>query len=197
ELNLRTYVTCEGKPGVYFFSLDAASWLGVRLARSGFHLPYFDARIESREVAGGIQYRSIRTHRGCAPAAFRAHYQPTHPAFLSRAGSLEHWLTERYCLYACSPTGRLFRGEIHHAPWPLQHARCDIEENTLGSPFGIDLEGAPALVHFARHLQVRAWLVEKIATAQPGDAATAESRDDATAESRDDATAESRDDAIG
>lgn len=163
ELNLRTYVTCQQKPGVFFFSLDAASWLGVRVARRGFHLPYFDARMQCEQDSDSILYRSRRTHRGCVAAGFQARYEPTGAPFPSVPGSLEHWLTERYCLYASSPSGRLFRGDIHHAPWPLQQARCEVMENTLGEPFGIALPGPPALAHFARHLPVRAWLLEAVA----------------------------------
>ncbi len=165
ELNLRTYVTCEGKPGVFFFSLDAASWLGVRVARRCFHLPYFDATIRSTEDATGIHYHSQRTHRREPSAIFTGSYGPLGDPFVTAPDSLEHWLTERYCLYACSPSGGIFRGDIHHAPWPLQRAQCSITENSLGEPFGIPLVGAPALAHFARFLKVRAWLVQPVRSA--------------------------------
>ena len=46
EINVRTYVTHDGKPGVWFYSLDATNWLAVRGARALFHLPYYDARIQ-------------------------------------------------------------------------------------------------------------------------------------------------------
>src|SRR5258705_8860871 len=73
ELNLRTYVTLGGKPGVWFFSLDAGQKLAVRVARRLFHLPYFDARFEI-EAADPVAYHAVRTHRGAAPAAFDAVY---------------------------------------------------------------------------------------------------------------------------
>src|SRR5437764_14098290 len=43
ELNVRTYVTIHGIPGVYFFSLDAGNPIAVAAARTVFHLPYFKA----------------------------------------------------------------------------------------------------------------------------------------------------------
>ena len=163
ELNLRTYVTARGKPGVWFFSLDAGQKLAVRVARRFFHLPYFDARFEIREAEGEVAYAAVRTHRGAAAAAFTAKYRPSGPVYHSTAGTLEAWLTERYCLYAADPEGRIYRGEIDHAPWPLQAAAAEIAVNTLGEWVGLPMPGPPALLHFAKSLDVHAWLVERIA----------------------------------
>src|SRR5207237_8334729 len=68
ELNVRTYVTVGDKPGVYFFSLDAAHCPAVWAARRFYQLPYFHARMsvvareswityESRRYAGEAQFR--------------------------------------------------------------------------------------------------------------------------------------------
>jgi uncharacterized protein YqjF (DUF2071 family) len=104
ELNLRTYVVRENKPGVWFFSLDAGSKLAVRTARRFFHLPYFDAKFEV-ETNGAISYRAIRTHRGATPAAFDATYRPVGDIYRANAGSLDDWLTARYCLYSIPRIG--------------------------------------------------------------------------------------------
>src|SRR5258707_3933853 len=61
ELNVRTYVTAEGKPGVWFFSLDAANAIAVAAARATFHLPYFLARMSCEERGGWIRYERERT----------------------------------------------------------------------------------------------------------------------------------------
>lgn len=129
ELNVRTYVTLGGRPGVWFFSLDAASRLAVRVARATFHLPYFDARMEWRPCQdGGIEYRSERTHRGVVGARLVVRYRPVGPVFRSEPGSLEHWLTERYCLYSTDGAGRVYRGDVQHDPWPLQRAEAEIQQ---------------------------------------------------------------------
>src|SRR5688572_8640413 len=123
ELNVRTYVTAGGKPGVWFFSLDAASRLAVRGARWRFHLPYYDAVMSCpRDDSGTIAYQSTRTHRNAPPARFAARYRPIGPPVRAGAGTLEHFLTERYCLYSADAAGQVFRGEITHVPWPLQPA---------------------------------------------------------------------------
>jgi hypothetical protein len=162
ELNLRTYVRCGDKPGVWFFSLDAASRLGVRLARRFFHLPYFDAAMNYEIRGEEVFYESVRTHRGAPPAAFRGSYAPCGDVFTAKAGSIEHWLTERYCLYSMDRHGAIWRGEIHHAPWPLQPANYSLQENSLAQQVKIPLEGPPALAHFAKELDVRAWLIERV-----------------------------------
>jgi hypothetical protein len=161
ELNVRTYVTTEGKPGVWFFSLDAGNALAVSLARWIFHLPYYRARMSCGATNGEFVYASVRTHRGSQPAAFLIRYAPRGDVFRSHSGSLAHWLTERYCLYAVSRS-RLYRGEIHHAPWPLQTATVEIEQNTMAEAAGIELPRNPPLTHFARQLDVAAWMLERV-----------------------------------
>lgn len=154
ELNLRLYVEHAGKPGVWFLSLDATNPLAVWAARRFFHLPYENADITIRVVDGSIHYVSERRQRD---ARFAAQYAPSGEPYRSTPGSLEHWLTERYCLYARSPRGRLYRAEVHHEPWPLQPAEARIDDNVLTQPHGFELPGAPALLHFSRRLDVVVW----------------------------------------
>lgn len=157
ELNLRTYVRLGDRPGVWFFSLDAASALAVAAARAWFHLPYFRARMRCAAQGDEVAYESARAHAGAPPAAWRGYYGPTGPVAFALRGTLEHWLTERYCLYARAADGRLWRGEIHHAPWPLQPAAARIDEDTIAESQGIVRpERAPHLL-FARRLDVRIW----------------------------------------
>jgi len=163
EINVRTYVSAGGKPGVWFFSLDAANRPAVWTARRAFHLPYYFARISVEETAAGIAYHSIRTHSGGGAAEFAAAYGPTGQPYAAARDSIDHWLTERYCLYAADPRGWLFRGDIHHERWPLQPAIADIQVNTMTAPLGIELPALPPLVHFARRLDVVAWGLEPLA----------------------------------
>jgi uncharacterized protein YqjF (DUF2071 family) len=157
ELNVRTYVTVGGKAGVWFFGLDAASALAVAAARRWFHLPYFRAQMAiANKPDGVIDYRSRRTHRGAPAADLRVSYKPTGEVFNARPGSTEYFLTERYCLYAFD--GRhIFRGEIDHAPWPLQPAEAEIRHNTMAAASGIMLPNEKPLLHFAKFQDVRIW----------------------------------------
>lgn len=154
ELNVRLYVEHQGKAGVWFLSLDADHALAVWAARTFMHLPYFRARISLSEASDGIDYRCVR--RG-AQARFAARYRALSGVYEAAAGSLEHWLTERYCLYARSPAGTLMRTEVHHWPWPLQTAEAAVAENTLLDGHGLAVPAQPVLVHFARRLDVVVW----------------------------------------
>lgn len=165
ELNLRTYVTAGGKPGVWFFSLDAGQKLAVRVARRFFHLPYFDADFDI-DLRSGVTYRAVRTHQGAAPAAFEASYHPVSNGFEAPAGSLDEWLTARYCLYSADRAGTIFRGEIDHEPWPLQRAEAEIQVNTLGDWLAIPMHGAPETLHYAKSLDVRAWRIQAVARSE-------------------------------
>lgn len=154
ELNVRTYVTHGGKPGVWFLSLDATNPLAVWAAKRWFHLPYHRARMALRPEGDAFHYTSRRV-RGAAE--FRAWYRPTGEPYEARPGTLEHWLTERYCLYAASPRGALSRTEVLHAPWPLQPAEAEFSVNTMLEANSVHVEGPPALLHFARRVDVVVW----------------------------------------
>lgn len=156
EINLRLYVEAEGKPGVWFLSLDAESVAAVLGARLLYNLPYFHASMKLSKQAGEIAYASRRTGRTEGPA-FRAIDRPIGEVYESRPGSLESWLTERYCLYARQRSGQVRRVDVHHVPWPLQPAEAEIELNTLSRPHGFALEGEPALLHFSRRIDVAIW----------------------------------------
>ena len=159
ELNVRTYVTRDGKPGVWFLSLDAASALAVRLARARFRLPYFRARMSCRESDGWVDYASERIDSGAPAAGLAARYRPVGPTFLARPGTLDHFLTARYCLYATDRDGSLLRGEIDHPPWPLQSAECEVGRSSMIASHGLTpLSDRPRLL-FARRLDVAAWSV--------------------------------------
>lgn len=165
ELNLRLCVEAEGKAGVWFLSLDAGNALAVWAARRFFHLPYFHARMAVRHRGTGVSYRSVRLSRPRG-IEFLADYQPIGDPFLATPGSLEHWLTERYCLYARLPDGRLARTEVHHPPWPLQPAEASIERNDLARPHGFTLSGPPPLLHFSHRLDVVVWSPSAISSGQ-------------------------------
>jgi uncharacterized protein YqjF (DUF2071 family) len=158
ELNVRTYVTIDGKPGVWFLSLDATNALAVWAARRFFFLPYYRARMSITPEANGFRYTSAR-----AGADFVASYAPTSEPYQATAGSLEHWLTERYCLYASAPDGSLWRNDVHHHPWSLQAARASFELNSMLDFHGIQVRESPALLHFARRIDVVVWNAERAA----------------------------------
>lgn len=161
ELNLRTYVrsrcTEQPKPGVFFFSLEAANPVAVALARRFFRLPYFNAHMRMLDDSRTVHYVSRRTHDDAPNATFAGRYRPVGPVARAQPGTLEHWLTERYCFYSVDGTGRAYRGEIHHLPWPIQPAEAEIEMNTLTQAAGLALPARPPLLHFARRLDILAW----------------------------------------
>lgn len=163
ELNVRTYVTAEGKPGVWFFTLDAAKWIAVQTARRFFNLNYCHARMRSeRGAQGTVSYRSDRVHRGMRPASFAARYRPTGAPSNPMPGTLEHFVTERYCLYAASKDGRTYRGDIFHEPWSLQPAEAEIERNTMIESLRLPQPTGEPVLHYAEQMPVVAWRLEAL-----------------------------------
>jgi uncharacterized protein YqjF (DUF2071 family) len=166
ELNVRTYVTVDTprhrRPGVYFFSLEAGNPLAVTIARRLYKLPYYRAEMQLDDRGNTIDYSSHRTHDRAPLADFVGTYGPTGGIHRAAQGSLEHWLTERYCLYVVDRDSRAFRGEIHHLPWPLQEARAEIQVNTMAAAAGIQLPDTQPLLHFTRRLDVLVWGLQRV-----------------------------------
>jgi uncharacterized protein len=157
QLNVRTYVrAADGRPGIWFFSLDASSRVAVEAARRTFRLPCFHARVAADDEGTWIDYECARL--GERGRVFSARYRPDGAVFHAEPGSLEWFLTERYCLYTTNEHGALQRAEIHHAPWPLQPADVEVELTSI-APF--ELRGAP-LCHFSRRQDVVIWSLEPV-----------------------------------
>lgn len=159
ELNVRTYVCYKGIPGVYFFSLDAASRMAVRGARRGYGLPYFFAAMSVKSIGEKLHYSSRRLENP-QPAEFAGRYWPVAAPHRFEPESLEHFLTERYCLYTVDG-GKVSRAYIHHLPWNLQDAEAEIDVNTMAQAAGIALPESKPLLHFSRILEVLIWWPER------------------------------------
>jgi uncharacterized protein len=155
ELNVRTYVQVDGKPGIWFFSLDASSRAAVEVARRSYRLPYFQARMSASRRGEWIDYECARI--GEAARVFSGSYRPSGAVFNAEPGSLEWFLAERYCLYT-EHRGELYRADIHHAPWDLQPAEAEIG---LASISPLELRG-DALLHYSRTQDVVIWPLERL-----------------------------------
>ena len=155
EINVRTYVTRAGKPGIFFFSLDADNRLAVAGARRFYRLPYFLARASARRDGGTVTYRSERRDPRGHEAVFRGAYRPAAPIRPAAPGSLEAFLCERYRLWVVDE-GRAKSADIHHPPWPLQQAEAEIDLNTMFPPDLPPPDGEP-LLHFAGRQDVLVW----------------------------------------
>jgi hypothetical protein len=151
EVNVRTYVNHDGKPGIWFFSLDADSRVMVEAAKRTYRLPYHHARIDVHRRSGWIDFATSR--RG---SRLDVSYRPVGEPSAAEPGTLEHFLTERYCLYT-EHGSALNRAEIHHAPWPLQPAEAELRRNTLAP---VAVEGEP-LLHYSERQDVVIWSLER------------------------------------
>src|SRR4029453_3409967 len=120
----------------------------VRTARLLLNLPYHRASMSAARTNGGITYRSVRDSN--RKAEFAASYRPTGPAVVPVAGSLEYFLTERYCLYNRRRDGSSYRLEIHHPPWPLQPAEAQFDRNTMMEVNGLAPPAHPPLLHLQK-----------------------------------------------
>jgi uncharacterized protein YqjF (DUF2071 family) len=167
EVNVRTYVHRQGRdPGVWFFSLDASSSIAVEAARTLFKLPYFHSEIElevSKEANPRVEFRSRRVDpRGAMPADSLIRYGGVEgPATPASPGTLDHFLVERYILYAADQQKNLYSGRVHHQPYPLQRADVETLDETLIWAAGIRRSQDVPLRHYAREVNVRVYGLER------------------------------------
>lgn len=162
EINVRTYVELDGKPGVWFFSLDASNRFAVWAANTFFSLPYFNAAIDFEKSDEAIKFSSTRKNVEQGSVAFAARYRPLEALPTAQPGSIEHFLTERYCLYTTDRRGRLYRLDVHHEPWVLFSAEATIDSNTMTLPIDVPLDDQTPLLHYADKIDVICWLNERV-----------------------------------
>lgn len=161
ELNVRTYVKYKDKAGVWFFSLDAASWLAVWIARLTYRLPYFHANMSIEQQDDTITYKSTRTHRNSTQAEFHTIYRPTAPVNNYANDSLDRWLSDRYVLYAGNHK-QVYVGHINHIQWGLQPAEAEFVQDDMAKAAGIPLLDTQPLLHYVHQLDVIAWAIEPV-----------------------------------
>lgn len=156
ELNLRTYVTVDGVPAVYFFSLDAQGVASVLGARLFHHLPYYYARIDLDWTDGRVEFTSRRRHPGARPAVYEGRYWPTGEPFAASDDSLAQFLVERYRFYTESLAGTLRYTAVDHEPWTLYPAAADIETNTFLAANQFDVPESEPVCYYSPGIGVNA-----------------------------------------
>jgi uncharacterized protein len=173
ELNVRTYVSAGGTPGIFFLSLDAARSVAVGGGRRAYKLPYYRARMSMSRAKQRVRFESERVQDGAERRAFRADYRPTGAAFEPPPGTLEHFLTERYRLYTAEGE-TLYYADIHHRPWSISIAEALIDENTM-LPAAVMRTDETALTHAAEPQHTLIWPLRKADTTPQADAARSDS----------------------
>jgi uncharacterized protein YqjF (DUF2071 family) len=154
ELNLRTYVTGNGVPGVWFYSLDAASTVAVTIARARWSLPYHRASMDLNVDGDDVHYKSRRLFPGPKPAELEARYTVSSLTGAADVDTLEHFLVERYVLFADAGNGRILSGSVHHEPYPLRDVELHSMRQTITHAAGFVCDGMPSLAHYSEGVDV-------------------------------------------
>lgn len=147
ETNLRTYVTHrEYGPGVWFFSLEAARYLGCLVARQTFRLPYFHGRLSSRIEAASWRYEGRRNERQLLPSlpcqsanlhAYAISVDRTGEWDNARPNTFEYWMVERYRLYSQEAENELRTARVFHSPYVVAQGHLnELKLEGLESQFG-------------------------------------------------------------
>ena len=156
QVGLRTYIHVNHEPAIYYLTLYADNLLYMWIARHLFQLPYHKAQMKFNQNDAGFHFEC---HDPASGAEFVGSYRPFGHSSPAKPGSLEYFLLERYTLFAQSPEGGLYRGEVHHLPWPVQSVEVKIERNTIPNTVGITLPQTDPLLHFSPGVHDIAWPV--------------------------------------
>ena len=157
EFNVRTYVVKDGQHGVFFLTLDAKSLVTCLYANRAYGLAYRYAKARVKRHGDALTWTSRRSSDG---AELIGSSMPNGPLQSAAAGSLEHFLFERYCLYT-EHNGCLRRGYVHHQPWRFQQVEVSLEANSLLESYGLGLDVlSPDVVHSSDGLTVKTWSIE-------------------------------------
>lgn len=159
EMNVRTYVKQNGKPGVFFISLDVNDWSSFHIAKRWYRLPYHSADLSIQQKGNAIFYESIRKN---SPVRFEGSCMPKKEMFYPDKGTLDYFLTEKYCFYTTNNHTDIFHGDIHHRPWPLNRAEVHIGRNTLFSPLNLDFSEQAPVAHFSKGVDSLMWNVKNL-----------------------------------
>lgn len=166
ETNVRVYVHHHGRPGVFFLSLDASSWLAVQGARIGWNLPYHFASMATQADGDRIQYQSRRRRGG---ASLDVCFEPAEHLGPSPPGTLEHFLLERYLLFV-QRRGQVLVGQVHHSPYPAQLARVIDVHDSLVAASGLPAaDGLPPLAHYAAGVDVEVFSLQRTSKTESDD----------------------------
>ncbi len=162
ELNVRTYVTYGGRPGVFFLSLEAHNRLAVETARLTYDLPYYAADMHWERVDRTVHYRARRTDTRGPAAVWEGRYAPEGEPFFAPTGSLERWLSERYCLFTVDARDEVWLTDVHHMPWPLRQVQVDVDTNTMAAAHGLAAVG-PMHTMYSPGVDVLVWTPRRFA----------------------------------
>jgi hypothetical protein len=155
EINVRTYLTHENKPGVFFLNIEAQKLTSTFIAKLLSGLPYEKSEIERGEIGNTKYFKSCNKNKN-----FKLDVKFVVGQELTNKSTLDKWLTERYCLYLKSKN-ETYRYEIQHKPWKLFQA--ETIALTTNYTFGnITLNRKPDLIHYSKGVKVLAWDKEKI-----------------------------------
>ncbi len=157
ETNVRTYVTYRNRPGVYFFSLDAASRIGVWVARKFWGLPYHFAEMSLKQVENSIAYSSVRPTSG---VRHDSHCLIGESLAQSVLGSIEFFFLERYLLFL-EQAGIVLTGQVHHRPYPVRNAEIlSIRDDLLTATGFESCTGLPEFAHYSTGVDVEIYGLE-------------------------------------
>lgn len=148
ELNVRTYIRRNGKPGVYFLSMDATNKIAIKMARATYSLPYLYADISLKRSATSVSLSSIRKERDFPRESLQVKYKPTGENIPNEEGSLTHWLVERYCLWSVIGD-ELCRTDIHHPKWVVEAVEVELATNTMAQFLPREIFSIPPIAHYS------------------------------------------------
>jgi uncharacterized protein YqjF (DUF2071 family) len=160
ETNVRTYVRGpDGRPGVWFHSLDVNRLLPVLVARASYRLPYMWSKMAIDHDRDRVTYVAHRRWPG--PQGVFSDLSVRRRSPIKTPSGLEHFLTNRWGLFTKLRT-RLAYAPVDHPTWPLENADIVDLQDGLVAAAGYPSPTGQPLVHYSPGVEVRIGLPRRL-----------------------------------
>lgn len=161
QMNTRTYIQFDGKPGIYFLSVDVNHLLVQVASKRLLQLPYELANMDIKRDRDHISFKSNRINSGYLLSHITANYRPLSQQVHHPQGTLSHWLTERYCFWLIKGT-KIIKGPLSHEPWELDKVTVTLGKKDI-IPFITmnDIQEKP-IAHYAKFIHAHLHPFEQI-----------------------------------
>jgi uncharacterized protein YqjF (DUF2071 family) len=158
EVNVRTYVKCNGVPGVWFFSLDVNRFLPALVARTTYLLPYCWGSAENHRDGDIISAHVQRRWPHGASTSLRLEIGEP----IEQPDDLSVFLSARWGLYSKGLRNGVRYAPVDHERWPLYSANLLSLNDTLVIASGFSAPQGNPHVMFSPGVSVRVGLPRRV-----------------------------------
>lgn len=151
EINIRVYITCNGKPSVYFLSMEGGKRSSCKVLKVMSKFPYYYSKMERPDFSFTSENKKYNN-------SFYTEYRFDNKQIIKDETDI--WLTERYAVFQ-DYKNHIIEYDVHHVEWPMES--ISIKKLELDYPkFNHLINNKPDRIHYSKGVQVLTWDKRKL-----------------------------------